>query len=123
MSESSINATDKNWLDKRVSADAARIAIVPKERYAIQLMSADQRGHAAIETYLRTASRELNPDLIMLYPTGNADNPRVSIIYGNFDGPTDAGAELANLPTRVSRFRPYVRSFGAVRGDVRLGTP
>ena len=123
LSESSINATDKNWLDKRVSADAARIAIVPKERYAIQLMSADQRGHAAIETYLRTASRELNPDLIMLYPTGNADNPRVSIIYGNFDGPTDAGAELANLPTRVSRFRPYVRSFGAVRGDVRLGTP
>ena len=119
----SIQATDENWLDKRVSADAARIAVLPKERYAIQLMSADQRSQAAIDTYLRSASRELNPDLIMLYPTGTADNPRVGVIYGDFNGPADASAELANLPARVSRFRPYVRSFGAVRNDVRNGTP
>ncbi len=121
--ENSIKATDENWLDKRVSADAARIAAMPKERYAIQLMSADQRGQAAIDTYLRTANRELNPDLIMLYPTGSADNPRVSVIYGDFNGSADASAELANLPARVSRFRPYVRSFGAVRNDVRNGVP
>ena len=114
---------DADWLDKRMAADAARIAALPKERYGIQLMTADQRGLAAIESYLRAASRELDPDLIMVFPTGNADNPRVSVLYGNFDGRTDAIAELGSLPARVSKFRPYIRSFGAIRNDVRSGAP
>ena len=102
-------------------ADAARIAALPKARYGIQLMTADQRGRAAIESYLRAASRELNPDLIMVFPTGSPDNPRVSVLYGNFDGRADAINGLGGLPAQVSRFRPYVRSFGAVRNDVRRG--
>ena len=113
---------DADWLDKRMTADAARIAALPKERYGIQLMTADQRERPAIESYLRAVSRELNPDLIMVFPTGNADNTRVIVLYGNFDDRANAITGLGSLPARVSRFRPFVRSFDAVRNDVRSGT-
>ena len=123
-SDENVNkALGTNRLNERLAADAARIAALPKDRYAIQLMNADQRGQSAIETYLRAAGRELNPDLIMVFPTGSADNPRVSVLYGNFDGPTEASAELGDLPARIGKFRPYVRSFGAVQDGVRAGTP
>ena len=82
-------------------------------------MTADPRQQAAIESYLRTASRELNSDLILVFPTGSADNPRVSVLYGNFDGRSDAVSAVRDLPDGVNRFRPYVRSFGAVLNDVR----
>lgn len=121
IAENPHKSSDADWLDKRMAADAARIAALPKARYGIQLMTADQRGRAAIESYLRAASRELNPDLIMVFPTGSTDNPRVSVLYGNFDGRADAINGLGGLPAQVSRFRPYVRSFGAVRNDVRRG--
>ena len=86
-------------------------------------MNADQRAQSAIETYLRVISRELNSDWIMVFPTGNTDNPRVSVLYGNFSGQAEAASELVSLPARVSKFRPYARSFGAVREGVRAGTP
>ncbi len=118
-----IASTDADWLGKRLAADAARIATLPKNRYTIQLMNADQREQSAIQSYLRTASRDLNPELIMVYPTGSAANERVSVLYGDFGGLSEGAAELGNLPARVSKFRPYVRSFGAVQDGVRLTTP
>ncbi|MEQ1518475.1 MAG: AAA family ATPase, partial [Usitatibacteraceae bacterium] len=48
---------EPDWLDKRLLADAAKIAAIAKDRYAIQLMNADQRALSAIEAYLRTATR------------------------------------------------------------------
>ena len=112
-----------DWLGQRLTTDSARITALPKDRYAIQLMSAEERGRSAIETYVTIASRELNAELIMLYPTGSAENPRVSVLYGNFDGATTAIAALGGLPKRISKFRPYVRSFDAVRNDVRQVAP
>ena len=112
-----------DWLSKRIATDAARIATLSKDRYAIQLMNADERAQSAIESYLRVASQELKPHLIMVFATGNAVNPRVSVLYGNFDGPTEAGHELSSLPARLSKFRPYARSFGAIRDGARTGTP
>jgi septal ring-binding cell division protein DamX len=112
---------DADWLGKRMAADAARIAALPKEHYAIQLMTADQRQHLAIETYLRTSGGELNPELVWFLPTGSPENPRVTVFYGNFDGPSDAGAGMSALPARLSRFGPYIRSFGALLNDIRQG--
>ena len=112
-----------DWLSKRIATDAARIATLSKDRYAIQLMSADERAQSAIEAYLRVASQELKPDLIMVFSTGNAVNPRVSVLYGNFDGSAEAGNEISSLPARLSKFRPYARSFGAIREGARAGTP
>ena len=123
LAENRNKASGGDWLGKRMAVDATRIAALPKARYAIQLMSADERGQSAIETYVRTASRELDPNLIMLYPSGSADNPRVSVLYGNFDGPSGASTALGGLPTRISKFRPYIRSFDAIRNDVRAGMP
>lgn len=115
---SKIPATGE-WLDKRISADVARVAALPRDRYTIQLLFADQSARAAIEAYLRTAQVEMNPDEIMLYPTGNAERPRVTVFYGNFGAPADAATALARLSTAVSTFRPYVRALDAIRGELR----
>ena len=110
-----------DWLGKRVIADAARVTAMSKDRYTIQLMNADQRAQPAIELFLRTAGRELNPDLIIMFPTGTAANPRVSVLYGNFGGPAEAATGLGALHASVSKFRPYARSFGAIQSGVRPG--
>jgi MSHA biogenesis protein MshM len=107
------------WLRVRAEADAARIAQVPRSRYSIQLMTADEREHAAIEAYLRNVNRELNADRVMLYFSGTAENPKVSVLYGNYNDRAEASAELAGLPPRLTQFRPYGRSFQAIRDDFR----
>ncbi len=113
------NAPPKDWLAARMEADVQRIEALAGTRYAIQLMTADQREKAAIESFLRIASKELNPDRIMVYPSGTADNPKVSVLYSNFPERADANGELAQLSTKLTQFRPYVRSISAIRDDIR----
>jgi MSHA biogenesis protein MshM len=114
-----IAAASADWLLKRAQADMARLQNLPASRHAIQLMTADERERSAIENYLRSASRELNADRIMLYLSGTAENPRVSVLYGNYGDRSEAAAELAGLPSKITQFRPYVRSFQAIRDDIR----
>jgi hypothetical protein len=114
-------SAEKDWLTKRMDADVARLAALPGDRYAIQLMTADQREKAAIESFLRVASKELNPDRVMVYPSGTLDNPKVSVLYSHFPERADAAAEISGLPTKLSAFRPYVRSIQAIRSDIRAG--
>ncbi len=111
--------SNTDWLGKRVTADMARLAKLPNNRFSIQLMTANERERGAIENYLRAASRELNPDRIMLFLSGTTENPRVSVLYGNYTERSEASAELTGLPAKVTQFRPYVRSFQAVRDDMR----
>ena len=103
-----------------MSADTARIRALPINRYSIQLMMADSRERQPIEVFLRQVSRELNADRIMVYPSGTPDNPRVSVLYGNFADRAEATDELARLPARLTKFRPYARSVGAVIDDIRV---
>jgi MSHA biogenesis protein MshM len=116
-------STAKDWLGTRVAADMARIDRQPSARYSIQLMTADERERAAIESYLRAASRELNPDRVMVYLSGTVDNPKVSVLYGNYADRAEATAELSSLPQKLNQFRPYARSFQAIRDDVRKTAP
>jgi len=111
--------TPKDWLAARMEADVQRLEALPGDRYAIQLMTADQREKTAIENFLRLASKELNPDRIMVYPSGTGDNPKVSVLYSNFPERADANGELAQLPGKLTQFRPYVRSILAIRDDIR----
>jgi len=112
-------AAPKNWLGPRLAADLARIEKQPGTRFSVQLLTADERGRAAIEAYLRAASRELNPDQIMVYLSGTTDNPKVSVLYGNYTNRAEATAELSALPPKLVQFRPYARSFQAIRDDLR----
>lgn len=111
-----------DWLDARARVDTQRIEKLPATRYSIQLMTADERERGAIENYLRSASRELNQDRIMLYYLGTAENPRVSVLYGNYADRSEALAELSGIPSKLTQFRPYVRTFQAVRDDIRAPT-
>ena len=113
--------SSSGWLQARMDADMSRLTGLAANRYSIQLMTADPRERSAIENFLRAASRELNPDRIMIYAAGTSENPRVSVLYGNFVERTDASEEMLRLPSRLTKFRPYVRSVGAIREDIRPG--
>lgn len=113
---------DKDWLETRITADRVRLDALDGGRYTIQLMTADERERGAIADFLRVASKELNPDRIMTYSSGTTENPKVSVVYGNFRERADASAELAQLSRKLAQFRPYVRSLNAVRDDYRPGS-
>ena len=112
-------AAPKDWLGTRLAADMARIGKQPGTRFSVQLMTADERERVAIEAFLRTASRELNPDLIMVYLSGTAQNPKVSVLYGNYSDRAEAISELLALPPKLRQFRPYARAFRSIRTDLR----
>ena len=115
------SATGKDWLDTRMAVDVVRLRGLPTGNYAIQLMTADPREKAAIENFLRAASRELNPDRIMIYPAGTADKPQLSVLYGSYTERTDANSEISRLPLRLNKFNAYARSIQAIRDDIRSG--
>ena len=112
-------ATATDWLGSRARVDTQRLEKLPATRYSIQLMTADERERGAIENYLRSASRELNQDRIMIYFSGTTENPRVSVLYGNYADRNEALAELSGIPPKLSQFRPYARTFQAIRDDIR----
>jgi type II secretory pathway predicted ATPase ExeA/septal ring-binding cell division protein DamX len=111
--------SSSGWLEARMDADFSRLSGMPANRHSIQLMTADPGEKAAIENFLRAASRELSQDRIMIYAAGTREKPRVSVLYGNFVERADATEEMLRLPSKLTRFRPYVRSVGAIREDLR----
>lgn len=112
-------AGDQNWLAQRVAADAIRLALPPPDRWTIQLMIAEQSEQAAIESYLAEASRQLGKESLLVYAAGSGDKSRVGVIFGDFGSRREAQAELIRLSARLSQFRPYARSFQAIREDIR----
>ena len=111
----------QNWLAARLDADRARLESARTEHWSIQLMTADQRERSAIENYLKEVQRALKTDDIFLYPGGSKDVPRVSVTYGNFTSRSEAQTALTRLPQSLGQFRPYVRSFNAIREDLKCG--
>ena len=116
-------SSDADWLRKRLKADVDRLANLPKNRLTIQLMLADARNVTAIDAYLKLASAELKGEAIMLLPTGSTTEPRVTVTYGSFAGQADSTAASRTLTGAVARFRPYVRSFGAIGNELRPTSP
>ncbi|MDX2217780.1 MAG: AAA family ATPase [Burkholderiales bacterium] len=110
----------QDWLSRRVAADATKLASPPAERWTIQLMIADQAERNAIESFLADAGRQLGAESVLVYAAGTGDKARVGVIFGEFGSRREAQAELTRLPARLSQFRPYARSFQAIREDIRV---
>jgi septal ring-binding cell division protein DamX len=111
--------TNDDWLETRVNADVSRIGQIAATRFVIQLMTADARDRNSLEGFLRAVNRDLDADRIMLYPSGTKEFPKLSVLYGNYADRAEAAAELSGLPQRLTQSRPYVRSFQAVKDDLR----
>lgn len=110
----------KDWLSQRVASDAAKLAIPPADRWTIQLMIADRSEQGAIESYLAEAGRQLGKDSLLVYATGSSERSRVGVLFGEFGSRREAQAEITKLTGRLSQFRPYARSFQAIREDIRV---
>jgi MSHA biogenesis protein MshM len=108
-----------DWLAQRVAVDSVKLAAPPAERWTIQLLIADQAEKAAIESYLAEAARQLGKESLLVYASGTGDKSRLGVLFGEFGSRREAQAELAKLPVRLSQFRPYARSFQAIREDIR----
>jgi type II secretory pathway predicted ATPase ExeA/septal ring-binding cell division protein DamX len=88
-------------------------------RFAVQLMVADARERAYVGTYLADAAKTLPAERIFVAAAGNADTPRLGVVYGPFAGRAEASAALAALPDGFRQFGPYVRPLEAIRDESR----
>ncbi|MBL8521159.1 MAG: AAA family ATPase [Betaproteobacteria bacterium] len=111
--------TADSWLGERMLADLNRLASASSSGFAIQLMTADEHEGPAIREFLRVAAKELEPDRLMVFPSGSASNRKISVIYGQYEDRGGAQAEIVRLSPRLRQFRPFIRSVNAVRADVR----
>ncbi len=111
--------SSQDWLTARIESDRRKLDSAPSQNWSIQLMTADQRERQALENYLAEARRVLKPDGLLLVSTGSRDLPRISVIYGEFANRVEAQSALTKLPQGVGQFRPYVRTFQAIREDMR----
>lgn len=107
--------------ESRYAAGQALVDAPGDRRYVVQLMMTDARDPAYLEYYLRDAARTLKEDDLFVYPSGNADSPRVGVLYGSFRTRREATEALNALPSGLRQFRPYVRTVEGVKNDMRRG--
>jgi type II secretory pathway predicted ATPase ExeA/septal ring-binding cell division protein DamX len=107
--------------EARYTAGLALVDASGDRRYVVQLMMTDARDPAYLEYYLRDAARTLNEDDLYVYPSGNADSPKVGVLYGSFRTRREATDALNALPSGLRQFRPYVRTVEGVKNDMRRG--
>jgi septal ring-binding cell division protein DamX len=84
-------------------------------------MLADATDAAALESYLGEAGRQLGRESLLTYAMGTGEKKRIGVVYGDFGSRKEAQAELSRLTTRIGQFRPYARTFQAVREDAKSG--
>lgn len=108
-------------LEKRIQDDAARLADPPGSRWTIQLMLADSADATALESYLGEAGRQLGRESLLTYAVGAGEKRKIGVVYGDFGSRKEAQAELSRLTTRIGQFKPYARTFQAVREDAKTG--
>ena len=105
--------------ESRYSAGLALVDAPNDRRYVVQLMMTDARDPAYLEYYLREAARTLKEDDLFVYPSGNAESPKVGVLYGSFKTRREATEALNALPSSLRQFRPYVRTVEGVKNDMR----
>jgi len=106
-------------VESRYAAGQALVDAPTDRRYVVQLMMTDARDPAYLEYYLRDATRVLDENELFLYPSGNAESPRVGVLYGSFRTRREAAEALNALPSGLRQFRPYVRTVEGVKNDMR----
>jgi len=84
-------------------------------RLTIQLLLTEDDDLRAVEKLLgKQLYNSLLPD-IYLYQSEVAGRQRWNILFGEFDSKTKALAALADLPERIQRHQPYLRSLNSLR--------
>jgi septal ring-binding cell division protein DamX len=91
----------------------------PEPLFAVQLMVTDARGRDYLEGYLVEAAREIPPDRLFVAPSGSAEAPRLGVLVGPYPQQAEALAAVETLPQQLRQFRPYVRTFEALRDEAR----
>ncbi len=86
------------------------------------LLTEDDDLHAVEKLFSRQPYNKLLADLY-LYRSEVAGRQRWSILFGEFDTRTKALAALADLPERIQRRQPYLRSLGPLRNRFQATGP
>ncbi len=86
-----------------------------RENYFIQITSRDAAHVDDIETFLNKGTPGLDPALVRVYVSNSPENPKISVIYGDFPSKAVAQAAIRNLPDTVRRMRPYARQVSTLQ--------
>ena len=102
-----IKATE-NWLKKSAG-----------EKFTIQLVLMDSWAESKVEKFIDRAARSLERNNIYVYQANIGGKKVYSILYGEYETRQQAVAQLKQLPDRLRRNSPYLRTVKGIRADIR----
>ena len=104
------------------NASAQWLQAQPDQRFSIQLMVAKSEPDRSEQLFLAQAAQALGTDQVHQYAALVGGQAQTNIVYGAFQEHVTAMKALEMLPRELKRFRPYVRSFGALKSELRPGS-
>jgi MSHA biogenesis protein MshM len=107
--------------DSDANGSAQWLQAQPDHRFAIQLMVAKSELDRSEQLFVEQAAQALGKDEVHQYAALVGGQAQTSIVYGSFQEHVAALKALETLPRELKRYRPYVRSFGALKSELRPG--
>jgi MSHA biogenesis protein MshM len=85
------------------------IAATARDRWFIQLATLDGRQTEFAQAYFAKASRLLPAEQVRMYAAGSDNDPRIGIIYGEFQNWQAANEAVRQLPSELIQNSPFPR--------------
>jgi MSHA biogenesis protein MshM len=107
-------------LDNRVNLSKTWLASQAENQCVIQLLMADISNAGNVEFFIGQADRQLGAGKIYVLPSHINGHDKYTVIYGNFSKGMNCQAALGKLPAAYRQAKPYTRSVGLLRNEVKF---
>lgn len=104
-------------LEARLAATEAWLESANPKTYTIQLMSSDDDPQ--LNNHLKIISNLVEINSLFVYRTIAKGVPALNVVWGSFDGPGEARAAMAKLPSSLKAYRPLLRTVQGIKAEVR----
>ena len=116
------SAADGDVIVQRMDATRKWVASPGARGYSIQLFVAEDEEQ--LKNCLKSLVKLIDVNDLYLYRSSGKRPQMVSVLWGNFADRKAAQRELAGLPPALRANRPYVRTVGGLRAELkRLDDP
>ena len=107
--------TVQTWLEG--ARDWLRDA--PRSSFSIQLLTVAQSDSERLQVDLRSLSDRIELDKIYIYETEINDNRMLSVLYNEYATRGEALSAIDSLPDVLRQNRPFLRTVGGLRNEVK----
>jgi MSHA biogenesis protein MshM len=110
-------AEPQDLVTARLAATREWLAIAADTTYSIQLMGTD--NEELLKHHLNDVAKFVEINKVFLYRTVVNRKPSLNVLYGAFSDRREAQEALDRLPPALHANRPFLRTVGGVRAEIR----